>query len=924
MMMRRDYDILLKNNSGAKSKHGLVQGFVVRHKEYNQLIEEAKRSSITGIPFNFLIIGPKGAGKTTLLHRLKYGFEDEGLTNSLLPVIFKEEQYNIVDSLTLWLRVIEYCDDFFGWHSVNAEADALRRREKVNADSILSLIKNELINNQHRLIIFIENINDLFKKLGADGQQQIGGLAQEGLINFLGSSTSYTDGNIDFTDQKYHYFQKLELGGLNKDECETLLVRIGREFGKEQEMEKIIRNHPGRVEALRRLTGGIPRIIVYLFQIFLDNATGKAMRDLYQLVDHLTDLYKGELNRLSTQQLQVVDVLAKNWDAIAVKDIASETMLESKNISSVLGALEKISVVERVKMEGKNNLYRIKDRFLNIWYLMRHGRRTEKENVKWLVRFFDLWCDEEELLVRVQEHLAALKDGSMDTDTAIDMGNTYLSCKKLPSAVKYSLYEESQKLLPERVAKTLRISKFDLYEAIETLIKQNKGDEAIKKLEIFDKKDATYFGFEGYVHIKLGKPEQAAESFEKVLALKPSDGQAAITLALIYCDFLHDTTKAEGYFLAALKAKHYYAAVRLGDIAYYVHSDSRQAEKYHKLAIRKKFKESYALLWRIYNNEDDYEKALELSLEEVERGIAGAFVRLGRTYLNLQMETEAQRALEMAVERGEKGSFLHLASLHVNKQAPDLDIAESLFRKAVDNKDSDSYFNLGKFFIHAKNDKAAAEQIWKEGTSAGEAMSAHRIGHYYDEAGDYEKADWYFLEALRLGHQGSIFCMTSAVYRRRRSDKKAIALQLLQDHQEVVNDALPQGSILYANILLWNNLPKQALERFRLAYPKIKEILDEDDSDEREEELAVVAQELAEFLIHLMARRMHNECVVLFEDNNDGIDLKAIVKPVYFTLMTELKDKFPNEYLKAGAELQDTIVEIQQKITDLKQALNYN
>src|SRR5258708_242198 len=546
--MRRDYDILLKNNSGAKSKTGLVEGFVIRLNEYKRLLKAAKNSSISGAPYNILVFGPKGSGKTTLLHRLKYGIEDEGLSDSFLPIMFKEEQYDIVDMLTFWLRVIEYGEDWFDWHALSAEASKVRRTSKVSDQDILTLITKELNDSKRRLIIFIENINDLFKKLGAEGQQQISGLATRGLINFVGSSTTFNDTNIDFHDEKYAYFEKMELLGLNQRECEQLLSRIGREYGKEHEIEMILKNHPGRVEALRRLTGGIPRIIVYLFQIFLDNVAGRAMRDLYKLVDDLTDLYKGELTRLSTQQLQVVDFLAKCWDAIAVKEIARDTMIESKNISSILSALERLSVVERVKMESKNKLYRIKDRFLNIWYLMRHGRRAEKENVKWLVRFFDIWCDEEELVRRVQEYLTALKEGSLDAETAIDMGNTYLSCQKLPSTIKYSLFEESQKVLPERVAHALRMSDADLYDQIKDLIEQGKGDDAKQTLEQIGTKDRKYYGFVGYVHLRLGEIDKAAETFKNLLEINPLDGRAAIALAIIHYDFLHQSAIAEKYF----------------------------------------------------------------------------------------------------------------------------------------------------------------------------------------------------------------------------------------------------------------------------------------------------------------------------------------------------------------------------------------
>ncbi|MCH5685164.1 MarR family transcriptional regulator [Niabella sp. W65] len=175
---------------------------------------------------------------------------------------------------------------------------------------------------------------------------------------------------------------------MTQEECEKLLIKIGQQYGEEQQIKDVIANFPGRVEALRRLTGGVPRTISYLFQIFLDNENGKAIKDLYLLIDTLTLLYKSELDQLSTQQQKVVDAIARKWDAISVREIAKRTRLESKNISSILSYLEKNQLVEKVPTSTKNHLYRIKERFMNIWYLMRFGRAHDKENVKWLVRFF--------------------------------------------------------------------------------------------------------------------------------------------------------------------------------------------------------------------------------------------------------------------------------------------------------------------------------------------------------------------------------------------------------------------------------------------------------------------------------------------------------------------------------------------------------
>src|SRR5690606_3658339 len=176
---------------------------------------------------------------------------------------------------------------------------------------------------------------------------------------------------------------------------------------------------------------------------------GKAIKDLYLLIDTLTLLYKSELDKLSTQQQKVIDAIAKKWDAISVKEIVKKTRLESKNVSSILAYLERNQLIEKIQTSKKNHLYRIKERFMNIWYLMRFGRKHDKDNVIWLVRFFDAWCDETELTSRIKNHIKNLKGGKYDAKAAIDMGNTFLSCQHISDPLKEELIDTTISILPK-------------------------------------------------------------------------------------------------------------------------------------------------------------------------------------------------------------------------------------------------------------------------------------------------------------------------------------------------------------------------------------------------------------------------------------------------------------------------------------------
>ena len=325
-----------------------------------------------------------------------------------------------------------------------------------------------------------------------------------------------------------------------------------------------------------------------MFQIFLDNENGKAIKDLYILIDTLSLLYKSELDQLSTQQQKVIDIIARKWDAIAVKDIVKATRLESKNISKIIAALEKDQLIEKVSTDTKNHLYRIKERFMNIWYLMRFGRKHDKENVIWLVRFFDAWCEKKELDKLIAAHIDNLKGGAYDLNAAIDMGNTFLSCVNVSDSLKSELLRITKSILPEKLLNTVKWSIKNAHSTLSDLISEQKFTEAIALLGQIETHDTQYYTLASSLYLMTGDYTRSAEAAKQVLALDETNAKAALTLGIIYEDFLKDLDKAVFYYKQSLSQQPYhpYAANRLGEISFYKEQNYKAAIDYHNLAVK--------------------------------------------------------------------------------------------------------------------------------------------------------------------------------------------------------------------------------------------------------------------------------------------------------------------------------------------------
>ena len=291
-MNAKEINILLKNNTGNKDKESLVNSFVVRTKIFNNILSELKLSKSDKPEQNYLIIGQRGAGKTTLLHRLKYAILDDlELSSVIIPIMLKEEQYNLLDLINLWETIAEHLDDTNGFGKLSQEIENLYSSKKYTEELAFEVIEKSLSQNKKKIIVFIENLDVFFKKIGVKGQQRLREVLNSSKrIRLIASSTTFFEGVVNYSDPFYEFFKVIQLDGLTIEECGKLLLSIAEQRNEVDSINRVLKDHPQRLESLRKLTGGNPRIIAYLFHIFLDNENGKAIVDLYKLLDDITFL----------------------------------------------------------------------------------------------------------------------------------------------------------------------------------------------------------------------------------------------------------------------------------------------------------------------------------------------------------------------------------------------------------------------------------------------------------------------------------------------------------------------------------------------------------------------------------------------------------------------------------------------------------
>ena len=401
----------------------LIDGFVVRQKLFNRLFKEIQQSSMEYPEQHYLIAGKRGMGKTTILLRLSYEIEeDESLKNWLIPIVFNEEEYGIRRLYKFWLRIGELlAEKKEGFQDLLVEMEDLSLQFEDDQElekELYNILINQLQEQEKKIILFIDNFGDMFQKFNEREAHRLRKILQTAAeIRIIAASSVVLEAFYDYNHPFYEFFKVIRLNGLDTEETHELLLKLAEIYNQDH-VEEVIQQQIGRVESLRRLSGGVIRTIILLFEILIDESGGTAFQDLEVILDHVTPLYKHRMDDLSPQQQEIVEIIALNWDGISVREICERTRMESKAVSSQLNQLVKYDVVTKIPTKTKNHLYQISERFFNIWYLMRHGRKSDKRRVLWLVRFLEEWCDEEELLRRANKFLESLKVGNYEQRAA--------------------------------------------------------------------------------------------------------------------------------------------------------------------------------------------------------------------------------------------------------------------------------------------------------------------------------------------------------------------------------------------------------------------------------------------------------------------------------------------------------------------------
>src|SRR5881397_1560961 len=91
-------------------------------------------------------------------------------------------------------------------------------------------------------------------------------LSHNDRLVFIGAASAPISAAYEYEGAFYDFFQVHELRGLNMEETRAVLLKLA-ELRRTPHVAEIVERDPGRIQALRVLTGGSPRVLVVLYQV---------------------------------------------------------------------------------------------------------------------------------------------------------------------------------------------------------------------------------------------------------------------------------------------------------------------------------------------------------------------------------------------------------------------------------------------------------------------------------------------------------------------------------------------------------------------------------------------------------------------------------------------------------------------------------
>ncbi|MEZ0610625.1 tetratricopeptide repeat protein [Fibrella sp. WM1] len=687
------------NNDGRSVK----ANFVVRTAEFALIMSDIRQKKANDPVQHELLLGRRGSGKSTLLRRIQIEIdEDSQLSQRYLAINLAEEQAGIYRLSDLWYETLQEisrrCD-----RSLSLSPFSSFASEQDYTRYLYTEIHRLLAERGKRAVLLLDNIDRILENVGDDGH-----LLREFLLNYqdvqlIGGSTRMSEHFWQYDQPFYEFFRVQRLEALSFEDIHLLLNQWAAALDLPQLHDYALRNR-GRIEALRILTDGLPRTLQFFIRVFLQNSALTGFDHIRQTMDLASPLYQERLNNLTPPQRKIVLEMAFLWEACSTRQLVDVCRMEGKLISSFLKQLTELGLVETLKTKTKNHLYRLSERFFNMWLIMTQGNPHQKRRARYLTIFLETWYDAAQIKALTNDHISKLSQAGMGYDQAVVLSKAFSQSRYVTTAQRDYILTLTHQLpgCDPRIG-DLPESYNEISNRIVQLIDQGKFEEALHVVgSVENEEDGVKFFIKGYLHSELGEMKKAETFYLR--AIDKGEVKALHNLASLYDD-QGDAAKAEAFYLRAIDKGDVKALFNLA-LLYADQREADKAETFYLRAIDKGEVNALNNLASLYANQGETVEAEALYLQAIDKGDVNALHNLALLYKTQGKTQKAEIFYLRAIDKGFVEALNNLALLYDDQG--DAAKAEAFYLRAIDKGDVKALFNLALscFMKNAKKQKA--------------------------------------------------------------------------------------------------------------------------------------------------------------------------------------------------------------------------
>ncbi len=506
--------------------------FVQRESLLKSVLDGIRKSVQTRSSFRALLIGPRGLGKTHFVsltyHRVRAMAD---LQQRLLVAWLREEEWGVTCFRDLLVRILRSLP--------NQISDGGTLEKQIEGLHLIPLDRAEATASEHlkqltgarTLLLLVENLDDLFQRLGPDGQRRFHSFMTANPSFCLVATSPTSFGDFLRPGAIFHkFFHVHQLEQLSIEDATQLISKIARYEGNES-LDAFIKTPRGRarLRALRYLAGGNHRAYVIFSRLLARESLEELMGPLMQTIDDLTPYYHSRIAALTPEQRKIIEFVCETRHPVQVADVARGCFLPASLATRHLGLLTQTGHLQAL-CTARDTYYELREPLMRLSIEVKKHRGKP---LRLLMDFLRLWYSPAELRQRLsslpndaefeREHaLPALEGAGQDWEDP----RVPECCKAYNDAVVKGDYDRAAQAAEELV--TIRGHARDMFAHASCLVRLGQCEQAVAA---YDKiigqapREAEAWQLRASALCRLGRFEEALQSCDQSIELDSNSGR---------------------------------------------------------------------------------------------------------------------------------------------------------------------------------------------------------------------------------------------------------------------------------------------------------------------------------------------------------------------------------------------------------------